>query len=83
MRRVLALPIAVALTLALAAGAASADVHGVSQAGCAAEGAPSGADQSGEAPGRPTAPIPVTASGGKHEGKAGDGDRACDVKPTE
>jgi hypothetical protein len=81
MRRVLALLIAVAL--ALAAGTASADVHGVSQAGCAADGAPSGAsqEQSGDAPGRPAAPIPRTASDGKHQGKAGDGNPDCDVPP--
>jgi anti-sigma factor RsiW len=85
MTRVLALLVAaaVALTLALAAGTASADVHGVSQAGCAANGAPSGAsqEQSRTAPGRPAAPIPVTASDGKHQGKGGDGDPFCDVPP--
>ena len=73
MKRVVALLIGAALALALATGTASADVHGVSQAGCAADGAPSGAtaDASRAAPGRPDAPIPVTASVGKHQGRGG------------
>jgi hypothetical protein len=56
--------------------AALADVHGVSQAGCAAPGAPSGAttDASRSAPGRPDAPIPVTASGGRTQGQGGNAD---------
>jgi hypothetical protein len=74
MRRVASLLAAAAVALALAAGTASADVHGVSQAGCAADGAPSGATApaSREAPGRPAAPIPVTASEGKTQGRGGD-----------
>ena len=54
-------------------GTASADVHPVSQANCASPGASSGATQqaSRDAPGRPDAPIPVTASDGKTQGKAG------------
>jgi hypothetical protein len=73
MRRVIAL-IGAAAALALAPATAGADVHAVSQAGCAAEGAPSGAttDQSRAAPGRPDAPIPVTASDGRTQGKGGD-----------
>ena len=83
MRRVLALLVAAALTPALVAGTASADVHGVSQAGCAAAGAPSGGsqEQSRAARGRPDAPIPVPASEGRHQGKGGDGDPFCDVPP--
>jgi hypothetical protein len=55
---------------------ALADVHAVSQAGCAAPGAPSGAttDASRSAPGRPDAPIPVTASNGRTQGRGGDAD---------
>jgi hypothetical protein len=74
MRRLVAALAAAAAGLALAAGPASADVHGVSQAGCA--GGPgdsrSGAQMSRDAQGRPGAPIPVTASEGRHEGKGGD-----------
>lgn len=73
MRRVITF-VAVAAALTLAPATAGADVHGVSQAGCAAEGAPSGAttEQSRAAPGRPDAPIPVTASNGRTQGKGGD-----------
>jgi hypothetical protein len=78
MRRVLPLLVAVALTLA--PGTASADVHGVSQAGCS-ENPKAGATQSRDAEGRPGFPIPVTASDGKHQGKGGDGDAFCDVPP--
>ena len=88
MRRVVAvLAIAGAMAVGLTAGTASADVHGVSQAGCTADLSLSGAnqvpehaisDEAGE-PGRTVAPIPVTASGGKTQGKGGDGDAACDV----
>jgi hypothetical protein len=64
--------------LLLGAGAtpAVADVHGVSNAECAAPGAPSGAttDASREAPGRPDAPIPVTASEGRTDGPGDDAD---------
>lgn len=64
MSRVAAVSVAAAVALALAGGTASADVHGVSQAGCAADGAPSGATApaSRDASGRPDAPIPVSAS---------------------
>jgi hypothetical protein len=48
---------------------ALAHVHGVSNAECAAPGAPSGATSEGSrnAPGRPDAPIPFNASGGKSD----------------
>lgn len=64
------------ITAALAVGGAVpvfADVHGVSQAGCAPTGVSSGASvqASRDATGRPDAPIPVTASGGKTEGEGG------------
>lgn len=64
------------MLFALAASPAVADVHGVSNAGCAASGAPSGAttDASRAAPGRPDGPIPVTASDGRTQGRAGDAD---------
>jgi hypothetical protein len=74
MGRVFAVLVATAaLALALAAGTASADVHGVSQAGCAPDRAPAGATApaSRDAPGRPDAPIPVTASEGKTQGSGG------------
>ena len=77
MRRFILTPLALALALvALAATPAMADVHGVTQAGCAAPGAPSGAtsDGSRDASGRPDAPIPVTASDGRTQGKAGQAD---------
>ena len=72
MRRVVAVLVA-ALALALGVGTASADVHGVSQAGCAPDGVPAGAtaQSSRDAPGRPDAPIPVTASEGKTESEGG------------
>jgi hypothetical protein len=61
---------------ALAATPAVADVHGVSNAECAAPGAPSGAttDASRAAPGRPDAPIPVTASDDRTQGRGNDAD---------
>jgi hypothetical protein len=61
---------------AMGATPAVADVHGVSNAECAAPGAPSGAttDASRSAPGRPDAPIPVTASGGRTQGQGNDAD---------
>ena len=67
------------LTLVLfAVGAtpAVADVHGVSNAECAAAGAPSGAttEASRNAPGRPDAPVPVTASDGRTQGRGNDAD---------
>ena len=53
-----------------------ADVHGVSNAECAAPGAPSGASSEGSraAPGRPDRQIPVMASGGRHQGRGNDAD---------
>jgi hypothetical protein len=75
MRRVVALAAVAAVSaVALATGTASADVHGVSQAGCAPDGVPSGAttQASRDAPGRPDAPIPATASDGKTQGRGGD-----------
>lgn len=61
---------------AVGATPAVADVHGVSNAECAAPGAPSGAttDASRNAPGRPDAPIPVTASDGRTQGRGDDAD---------
>lgn len=55
---------------------ALAHVHGVSNAECAAPGAPSGATSAGSqaAPGRPDAPIPRTASDGRSD--AGRGNEA-------
>lgn len=60
--------------LAMGVTPAVADVHGVSNAECAAPGAPSGAttEASRSAPGRPDAPIPVTASDGRTQGRAND-----------
>lgn len=59
--------------MAATATGATAHVHGVSQAGCAASGAPSGAQGSIHAieKGRPGPPIPVTASDGKTQGQGG------------
>jgi hypothetical protein len=61
---------------AMVATPAAADVHGVSNAECAAPGAPSGAstDASRAAPGRPDVPIPVTASDGRTQGRGNDAD---------
>lgn len=77
MRRFVLVPLVLALVLfATAATPAMADVHGVSNAECAAPGAPSGAttDASRSAPGRPDAPIPVTASEGRTQGRGDDAD---------
>jgi hypothetical protein len=73
---VLPLLVVAMVLVAMAATPALADVHLVSQAGCAAPGAPSGAttDASRSAPGRPDAPIPVSASGGRTQGRGGDAD---------
>jgi hypothetical protein len=70
----LVLVFAMAMGLLFPAGSAVADVHGVSEAECAAPGAPSGAttDASRNAPGRPDAPIPVSASEGRTQGQAND-----------
>ena len=61
---------------AVGATPAVADVHGVTNAECAAPGAPSGAttQASRNAPGRPDAPIPVTASDGRTQGRGNDAD---------
>jgi len=75
MRPVVALVVVAAvMALALATGTASADVHAISQAGCAPDGVPSGATAQGsrDAPGRPDAPIPVTASDGRTQSMGGD-----------
>jgi hypothetical protein len=77
MRRfVLPLLVLALVLVAMGATPAMADVHGVSQAECAAPGAPSGAtsDGSRSAPGRPDAPIPVTASDGRTQGRGDDAD---------
>lgn len=62
--------------LALGATPASADVHGVSNAECAPTGVSSGAtvQASRDAPGRPDAPIPVSASDGRTQGQGNDAD---------
>ena len=75
-RFVLPLLVLALVLVAMVATPAFADVHVVSQAGCAADGAPSGAtsDGSRSAPGRPDAPIPVTASDGRTQGRAGHAD---------
>ena len=75
MRRLL-LALLVLASMAVAAPSASADVHGVSNAECAADGAPSGAshESSRSAPGRPDAPIPENASDGRTQGRANDAD---------
>lgn len=79
MRRVLAILVAAAaMAVGLSAGTAGARVHGVSQAGCANNPALSGANQA-QGVGIPGTPIPVTASGGKTQGKGGDGNADCDV----
>lgn len=73
-----ALLIALAVTLFGAAGTASADVHGVSQAGCGRDGNSGATNQaSRDAGGRPDAPIPVTASEGKSGSGGGRADANC------
>ena len=75
MRRfVLPLVVLALVLVAMSATPVLADVHGVSQAECAAPGAPSGAttDASRSAPGRPDAPIPVSASDGRTQGRGDD-----------
>ena len=77
MRRFVMRPLMVALVLfAVGTTPALADVHGVSNAECAAPGAPSGAttEASRNAPGRPDAPIPVTASDGRTQGQGNEAD---------
>ena len=75
MWRGLVRPLVMALMLfAVGATPAVAAVHNVSNAGCAAPGAPSGAstDASQNAPGRPDGQIPVNASDGRTQGQGGD-----------
>ncbi len=77
MRRSIVLLVVLVLVLfGAVATPAVADVHVVSNAGCAATGAPSGAttEASRAAPGRPDAPIPVTASDGRTQGQGNDAD---------
>jgi hypothetical protein len=76
MRRFLPLVVLALVLIAMVATPALADVHLVSQAGCAAPDAPSGAttDASRSAPGRPAAPIPVMASDGRTQGRGGAAD---------
>jgi hypothetical protein len=74
-RRFIVVPLAAAsMLLAFGAPPASGDVHNVSKAECAAPGAPSGAttQASRDAPGRPGAQIPDTASAGRTQGKGND-----------
>jgi hypothetical protein len=74
MKRAILMILATALLLlALMPGTAVADVHAVSQAGCG-KSANAGAIQSRDAPGRPGAPIPESASGGKTQGQGGAAD---------
>jgi hypothetical protein len=82
MRRALAILVATAvMAVVLTAGTASARVHGFTQAGCAHFPERSGADQA-QGIGFPTdGAIPMAASGGRTQGKAGDGNRDCDVPP--
>jgi hypothetical protein len=76
MRGLIRVVVLAVVLFALAATPAAADVHGVSNAECAAPGAPSGAtsEASRAAPGRPDAPIPVTASDGRTQGRGNDAD---------
>lgn len=75
MRRVVAVLVATgAIAIGLAAGTASADVHGVSRADCGLS-PNAGANRSHDAflnHGRPGPPIPVSASGGRTQGRAND-----------
>jgi hypothetical protein len=75
-RSVVRLLVPTLMLLGAGATPAGADVHAVSNAGCAAPGAPSGAttDASRNAPGRPDAPIPADASDGRTQGQGGEAD---------
>ena len=75
-RLVVRLVVLAMMLFALAAAPALADVHGVSNAECAAGDAPSGAsaDASRAAPGRPDAPIPVSASDRRTQGRGNEAD---------
>jgi hypothetical protein len=70
MRRTILAVLTVGLLHLTMVGTALADVHGVSQAGCG-NSSNAGATQSRDAPGRPDAPIPFTASGGNTQGQGG------------
>jgi hypothetical protein len=70
MRRVVAVLGASAIAIGVGTAPAAADVHVVSQAACGAS-ENSGATMSRDAVGRPDAPIPVTASEGRTQGKGG------------
>jgi hypothetical protein len=77
MRRITSILLLMSLLVIGLAPMAAADVHGVSQANCAPVGVASGAIGSRHAigePGRPAAPIPVTASDGRSQGKGGQAD---------
>lgn len=77
MRRfVVRLLVLASVLFAVGSTPAVADVHGVSNAECAPTGVPSGAttQASRNAPGRPDAPIPVTASDGRTQGRGNDAD---------
>jgi hypothetical protein len=84
MKRVLAVLVAAGgMGIGLTAGTASADVHGISQAGCGAS-PNAGATVSHDVENRPGAPIPVTASGFTaltFPGQGGDREAECDVPP--
>ena len=60
--------------MAVAAPVAGADVHAISAADCARDGTSAGATApaSRAAPGRPDAPIPVTASDGRTQSRGGE-----------
>ena len=72
-KRILVVVAMVLLLLTALGGTALADVHAISQAGCG-NSAQAGATQSREAPGRPDAPIPVSASEGRTQGQGGQAD---------
>ncbi len=74
-----ALLMALAVGLLGVAGTASADVHGVSQAGCGVSPNSGATNQaSRDADGRPDAPIPRTASDGRSDsGRGGAADANC------
>lgn len=65
------LGLALVLSAAITAPALG-HVHNVSNAECAPAGVLSGALQSADAPGRPAAQIPITASGDRTQGRAND-----------
>ncbi len=74
-----ALLVAIAVPLFGGVGTASAQVHGVSQAGCSGQSSAGANESSSNTPG---GPIPVSASGAPLPNNGGgDGDVACDVLP--